>query len=536
MTATSTTLDEPNGHTSEVPRPVRRSPAVMPLALALPVAAGAAVLMDLAYPEVGFWPATFAATGLLLLTLIGRSVWGAVAVGTVFGLVFFGLLVSWTTRYLGPVPWAALTVVEGTLTAVGMIPLALAYRWVPLAVPGMVGRMLLLPAMLAALWTGREVLLGAWPYGGLPWARLGITQADSPLVETVSWVGVSGLSFLIVFTVAAAIEAVRINTWRQPLPAAVPVATAVLLVLAPAFPTLQVGTLRVGAVQGNGPSGYFDQRSPGAIAEAQGSATGPVFEEDVDLVVWPEGLDADPFQTPWLARHLSEISTRAGAPLLANAATTAGENIYNTSFLWDAVTGAPPRREETQTHAKRHPVPFGEYVPNRAFFSLLASDLVGLLQRDYAHGTDLPLVTVTDVPVGLAICFDVIYDEVIGESISAGAQLLVFQTNNADFRGTDESLQQLAVARIRAVETGRTVVNISTVGPSQIIRPDGSTVTGLPAGQAGVMISDTDLRTGITPAVRIAQDVSAVTLWGGLAGLALTGAIVRWRPRTPGDK
>jgi len=50
------------------------------------------------------------------------------------------------------------------------------------------------------------------------------------------------------------------------------------------------------------------------------------------------------------------------------------------------------------------------------------------------------------------------------------------------------------------------------------------------------MISDTDLRTGITPAVRIAQDVSAVTLWGGLGGLALTGAIVRWRPRTPGDK
>ena len=67
----------------------------------------------------------------------------------------------------------------------------------------------LLPGLLAALWTGREVLLGAWPYGGLPWARLGITQADSPLVQTVSWVGVSGLTFLMVFTVAAAIEAIR---------------------------------------------------------------------------------------------------------------------------------------------------------------------------------------------------------------------------------------------------------------------------------------------------------------------------------------
>jgi len=57
--------------------------------------------MDLAYPEVGLWPAAFAATGLLLLALIGRSVWGAVAVGAVFGLLFFGLLVSWTTGISG---------------------------------------------------------------------------------------------------------------------------------------------------------------------------------------------------------------------------------------------------------------------------------------------------------------------------------------------------------------------------------------------------------------------------------------------------
>ncbi|WP_448255745.1 hypothetical protein [Microbacterium aurum] len=108
MTATPTTLQDPHGRPQPTP-PNRRARAVMPLAMALPVAAAAAVLMDLAYPEVGFWPAAFAATGLLLLALIGRSVWGAVAVGAVFGLLFFGLLVSWTTRYLGPVPWAALT-------------------------------------------------------------------------------------------------------------------------------------------------------------------------------------------------------------------------------------------------------------------------------------------------------------------------------------------------------------------------------------------------------------------------------------------
>ncbi len=445
--------------------------------------------MDLAYPEVGLWPAAFAATGLLLLALIGRSVWGAVAVGAVFGLLFFGLLVSWTTRYLGPVPWAALTVVEGTLTAVGIIPLALAYRWMPRAAPGTVGRLLLLPGLLAALWTGREVLLGAWPYGGLPLGK----ARDHPSRQPPRSDGVLGRGERT--HLPDGLHRRRRDRNHPDRPVASPAARRRTRRHRPdAGPRPGVShhtgrEMRIGAVQGNGPSGYFDQRTVGAIARAQGDATGPVLDADVDLVVWPEGLDADPFQTPWLAEYLTGISTRAGAPLLANAATTAGGNIYNTSFLWDPVTaGATPRREQVQTHAKRHPVPFGEYVPDRAFYTLLAPDLVGLLQRDYAHGTDVPLVTVGGVPVGLAICFDVIYDEVIAESLTAGAELLVFQTNNADFRGTDENLQQLAVARIRAVETGRTVVNISTVGTSQIIRPDGSTLTGLPAGQASAMI------------------------------------------------
>src|SRR5690606_14501545 len=117
-----------------------------------------------------------------------------------------------------------------------------------------------------------------------------------------------------------------------------------------------------------------------------------------------------------------------------------------------------------QLHDKRHPVPFGEYVPNRDFFYQLAPDLIGLIGREYTPGTNAPFVKAGDVGVGLAICFDVIYDEVIREGVQAGAQVLVFQTNNADFRGTDENLQQLAFARMRAIETGRSVVNVSTVG------------------------------------------------------------------------
>ena len=41
---------------------------------------------------------------------------------------------------------------------------------------------------------------------------------------------------------------------------------------------------------------------------------------------------------------------------------------------------------------------------------------------------------------------------------------------------------------MRAIETGRSVVNISTVGESAIVRPDGSTQASLPAFTAGAMV------------------------------------------------
>lgn len=129
--------------------------------------------------------------------------------------------------------------------------------------------------------------------------------------------------------------------------------------------------------------------------------------------------------------------------------------------------------------------------------------------------------------VGLAICFDVIYDEVIRESVTAGAEVLVFQTNNADFRGTHENLQQLAFARMRAIETGRSVVNVSTVGTSQIIRPDGSTVSSLDADEAGALLEDVELRSGLTAGVVLGPWIQLVLLVSGGVMLIIAGVRAR---------
>ncbi len=506
----------------ERPRPL------LPLWAASLAAIAGGLILTLAFPALAWWPTVFVAVPLALVSLIGRRAWGAVLVGFLFGAALFFVNLSFTARYLGPVPWIALSVLQAALTAAAAVPITLAYRLMPRLAPGAAGRLIGLPALVAALWVAREELLGTFPYGGFPWARVAVTQASSPLAEVASWTGMSGLSFLIVFVCAALIEYFRRGAFadiRTALPYALP---AILLLSVPQFPTTDAGMLRVGAVQGNGPAGYFDEREAYDVFRAQLAATEPIEDDDIDVLLWPEGgVDADPTTNSSVARTLDDLSERLDAPLLIGAVTARGEQYFNSSMLWDAGADNP-----VSTYDKRHPVPFGEYVPNRAFFMLLAPDLIGLIQREFSPGTTAPFVDVDGVGVGLAICFDVIYDDVIREGAQAGAEVFMFQTNNADFRGTDENLQQLAFARMRAIETGRAVVNLSTVGTSQVIGPDGATLDALPADEPGAMVTDVPLRTGLTPAVVAGEAIQSVLGWGSVIVLAVIGVLVRRRGGT----
>ncbi|OZD57857.1 apolipoprotein N-acyltransferase [Rhodococcus sp. 06-1477-1B] len=517
MSATSTTARD---------RVSSPAPPVLRLAFAAPLAVVSGLLLVTAFPALAWWPMAFPAVALALLTLIGRRFWSAVLVGFLFGAAFFSVNLLFTARYLGPIPWVALFVLEALLTAALAVPIALAYRWMPRVAWGHVGRLLLLPALVAALWTLREQIVGSWPYGGFPWGRIGVSQVNGPFAEVASWVGMSGLSFLVVLFCAMTIEFVRGGRGRRVVGAVPAAAVLVILVALPAFPTTDAGSLRVGAVQGNGPAGYFDQRSRNAVLNAQLAASAPLFGQKMDVLLWPEGgVDSDPTSNPATASTLAELSRRLDAPLLVSAVTERGTELFNSSLLWTA------DGQQGTTYDKRHPVPFGEYVPDRSFWEPFAPDLIGLIGREYTPGTAPPLIDLNGVGVGLAICFDVIYDDVVWDGANDGAEVYMFQTNNADFRGTDENLQQLAFAQMRAIETGRAVVNLSTVGTSQVIAPDGSTLDALPPDTAGHMITDVPLRTGLTPAVVIGPAVKIVLGWGGLAGLLVVGLLLVVRSR-----
>src|SRR5699024_3959869 len=139
------------------------------------------------------------------------------------------------------------------------------------------------------------------------------------------------------------------------------------------FPTEPVGTMRVGAVQGNGPAAYIDQRRPSEVLDSQLAASQPLQDQDVGIVIWPEGgVDSDPLADEPTARSLSAAARQFDAPLLVNAASTQDGALLNTSFLW-----AP--QGPVASHSKHHPVPFGEYGPRRQFYEALAPSPVDLL-------------------------------------------------------------------------------------------------------------------------------------------------------------
>ena len=99
---------------------------------------------------------------------------------------------------------------------------------------------------------------------------------------------------------------------------------------------------------------------------------------------------------------------------------------------------------------------------------------------DYTPGRSNYVFHLGQIRLGDVICYEVGFDNLVRSDVQDGANLLTMQTNDATFERdgqTGETGQQLAMARIRAVEHDRAVVVASTTGYSAIIAPDGQLIT-----------------------------------------------------------
>ena len=474
--------------------------------LLLAVAGG--LLTRVAFPEPGVWPAAFGGIALLYLALRRDGVWWNALVGLVWGMSFYPALITWADDAVGPVPWLALSLACAAYVAV----FGAAWTWARRGEAVWRSVWWQLPVFVV-VWVALEEGLAVWPFGGFPWGRLAFSQSDSPLVAFASLGGVPALSAVTVGAgVLLGISLGSLRHARLVRAGSAGLAAVLLVVLGVAIPlptSAQSGVLRVGAVQGNVPGQGLDAFGRRAVVldnhvRGTHALLDQVESGQLDLVLWPEnGTDIDPQVDEDAAAAIDAAAQAVGAPMLVGTVEYPDSGgRYNTSVLWE------PGQGVVASYSKQHPAPFAEYIPLRSVARIF-SDAVDRVTRDMLPGTRPGFVPLESerlgrtVGIGDVICFEVAYDPLVRSAVRSGGEVLVVQTNNATFGWSDESTQQLAMSRIRAVEHGRATVQISTVGVSAVIEPNGAVTRRTELFTADQMIASLPLRTSQTWATRL---------------------------------
>ena len=438
-----------------------------------------------AFPPIGFWPLAAAGPALLVIALSGRSLRASFCVGLVFGIALFFPLFAWVLN-VAWYAWVALAAAEAVIFAV----LAVAQRLL-LRLPAW-------PFAVAGWWVAAEALRDRWPWGGFPWGRLAMSQAEAP---TRGWAAVGGTP-LLTFAVAlfgatlawfvltarpAAALGARPHPWRGFALAALAVAAAAALAAAPAAlpldPVPQDGkTAVVAAIQGNVPRArsLAAQLDEAWVVTLNHVAATEKLAREVkdksrpapDVVIWPENsTDIDPTRSPPVYQQIAGAAAAIGRPILVGAVLD--DPRRNAGLLW------LPDQGPTASYIKRRLVPFGEVIPFRSMLSKITS-LTQLQPINFTPGRSNYVFRVGQIRLGDVICYEIGFDDLVRSDVKDGANLLTMQTNDATFERdgqTGETGQQLAMARIRAVEHDRAVVVASTTGYSAIVAPDGHLIT-----------------------------------------------------------
>ena len=499
---------------------------------------GAAVgglVTELAFSQLSWWPG--AVVGLALLVLqVRRCVTGrgGGVLGFVWAMAFFLPHLWWANEAVGPLPWLGLATLEAAIIGLGAAAAVMALR------PEAVRRNTAVGAVaFAAVWVAAEQVRQVWPFGGFPWGRLAFSQGDGPLVGLAPIGGAPLVSFAVAalaYLLGEAWLRFRLGLRGGAVAVGSGVGIAVLLLAAlplPAEP--EAGTIRVAAVQGNVSTPGLDAFAQAREVldnhvEATSALADAVPDGWLDLVLWPENAtDINPRADAAAAADVSTAAARVGVPILLGADRRTEDARYNDMVLWDPAFGA------VFAYSKQVPAAFGEYIPFRAFFRLFSPE-VDRVRTDMARGTKPAVVPVAvarlgrTVPIGTPICFEVAYDAVVRGAVLAGAEILVVPTNNASFGYTAESTQQLAMSRFRAVEHGRATVQISTVGVSGVIQPDGALVQRTGLFTQDRLLAELPLRATLTISDRIG-DLPATVAVLLAAAFVLNGSLATRRRR-----
>jgi apolipoprotein N-acyltransferase len=452
--------------------------------------------LALSIPPWGFWILGFPAAALLYWWLGSRNpgrLRSRVWIGFVAGIGLYGPGLFWATSFN----------VYGGIVLIIVEALALALACGACATGR--GRMLALPgAMVIAEW-----LRDIWPFGGLPLGGVALGQVAGPLAGAARiggpflltgllWLGGAAIGSLVAAFFSTSSRRAPGSLLRSTVPAACALAVVVVVsVLGAVAPDggNGVGHVSVASVQGGGARGFRkSQVDPTVVYEAQLDATAELGTPSREkLVVWPEDvvsldglLAGSPTETA-----LSQLAQSLQATLLVGVTETVTAQTFK-----NEVVAFGPSGQIVGSYEKVHRVPFGEYVPDRGFFGHIAN--LSAVPQDAIPGRGNGFLRTPAAPIGLMVSYEVFFADSGRSSTRAGAELLVVPTNTSSYSTSQVPTQEVAAARLQAIEEGRDLVQAAPTGYSTIVDNRGRVLDQSVLGSRQVLTAIVTLRDGAT--------------------------------------
>ena len=334
-------------------------------------------------------------------------------------------------------------------------------------------------------------------FTGFPWVLLGYSQVTMlPVAQLASILGVYGVSGLTgAVSAAMACAAVRANV--SMLRRFTPLAVTLVLVFAvsgwgagrvgAALLTRSGEAIRVGLVQGNVDQGMkWDRGRSAAIFAEYLRMTRTAIARGAEIVLWPESSTPFFFEDDRAgAEQIKNVARQANVPILLGSDQIdpgAPTKYYNSAFL------VRPDGSVGGVYRKMHLVPFGEYVPLKQIF-FFAAPLVEAVS-DFSPGESAVLLPVKGHVLSTAICYEIVYPDLVRQFAKAGSELLTTITNDAWFGRTSAPYQHFAQASMRAIENGRYLVRSANTGISGIVDPYGRVLEPTDIFQQSVVVGD----------------------------------------------
>jgi apolipoprotein N-acyltransferase len=471
----------------------------------------------------------------------GRTSYRPFLLGLTAGAVYFAFTLYWlveTMTAFGGLALPVAVLVAGVLVAyLALFPAAftviVARTYTGLGTRGL----LLAPAAWVATELGRQYV-----WAGFPWILLGYSQVTVlPVAQVASVVGVYGLSMLLAATSTAAALVVLDRGRTRWVYAA---STAVLLSIMVVWGYARVNAsslltqgepVRVAVLQGNvAQEQKWNPEMRGAITDLYIDMTRRALAQGATFIIWPESSYPVFFEQDIIgAAAVRKLAIESGATLLIGSdqvepikstteTRTPKELYYNAAFLVkpDGTTGA--------VYRKMHLVPFGEYVPLKTLLFFVGPIVEAV--SDFTPGTDPVLLPVGGHLASTAICYEVIFPDLIRRFVRDGSELLTTITNDAWYGRSSAAYQHWDQASMRAIEQGRYLARAANTGISGFVDPYGRILKKTGLFESAIVVQDLRFLTNRTIYSRIGDVVAWLSLVVTLAALVATRTLA---PRNP---